>query len=132
MMRWFKLFVGQTDVMQAYTFDPSALTLARMATSLIDVPIGSLNGYAGDMLLFAGPTGITRKELSIWFVDVWGQTRAQQKLADTLGEVSGGIAVPRGTGVGPNNKYHVAWTERMLDDGGAKYDVLWYDQLECL
>src|SRR5579859_7194032 len=33
MMRYLRLYVGQTDVMQAYTFDPTMFTLARMATS---------------------------------------------------------------------------------------------------
>src|SRR5262249_23748632 len=127
-----KLFMGQIDPSQAFSFDPSTFVLAKSANSLTDVPIGSLTGYVDDMLLFAGPTGVLRKELSLWFVDAGGQTRAEQKLADTPGEVSNAIVFPRGTNVGPIGKYHLAWSESLIDDGGAKYDVLWYDQLECL
>jgi hypothetical protein len=103
-----------------------------MSTSLLDTPVGSLNSLTGDMLLFAGPTGMTRKELSLWFVDVWGQTRVQQKLADTPGEVSAGLAFPRGTIGGPNNKYHLVWAEKLFDAANVGYNVLWYDQIECL
>jgi hypothetical protein len=132
MQRWFKMFLGQSDVMQAFTFDPNTLPLVRMSTSLLDTPIGSLNGLTGDMLLFAGPTGASRKELSVWFIDIWGQTRVEQKLADTPGEVSAGLAFPRGSIGGPNNKYHLVWAETLLDGMGAKFNVLWYDQIECL
>jgi hypothetical protein len=103
-----------------------------MSNSLIDTPIGSLNGLTGDMLLFAGPTGMTRQELSLWFIDIWGQTRVQQKLADTPGQVTAGLAFPRGTIGGANNKYHLVWAEKLADPTGASYNVLWYDQVECL
>ncbi len=132
MMPSLKLFTGQTDLMQAYTFDPTSFVLAKSAASLADVPVGSLPGYIDDLLLFAGPTGFTRKELSVWFVDVWGQTRVEQKLADTMGEVDNGVAFPRGNIGSVNNKFHIAWSETLTDAQGVKYDVLWYDQIECL
>jgi hypothetical protein len=132
MMPSLKLLVGQADLTQAFTFDPTTFVLAKNAASLADVPVGSLSGLTDDMLLFAGPTGFTRKELSVWFVDIWGQTRVEQKLADTMGEVSNGIAAPRGMIGSANNKWHIAWSETMTDAGGVKYDILWYDQIECL
>jgi hypothetical protein len=133
MMPSLKLYVGQTDPLQAFMFDTSAFVLAKSAASLADVPVGgSMSGLTDDMLLFAGPTGISRKELSVWFVDIWGATRVEQKLADTMGEVSNAVAFPRGVIGSANNKWHIAWSETLLDGMGNKYDVLWYDQIECL
>jgi hypothetical protein len=131
MMMSLKLLVSQVDPSQIFSFDPATFVVAKNAMSLAEVPIGSLQGLADDMLLFAGPTGVTRTELSLWFVDIWGQTRVEQKLANTIGEVSNGAAFPRGNIGGVLNKFHLVWSESMTDANG-KYDVLWYDQIECL
>jgi hypothetical protein len=127
-----KLYVGQVDVTRAMTFDTSSFVLAKDATSLTEVPIGTLAGWSDDFLLFAGPTGANATELSILFLDVLGRTRAAQKLQDTQSPVSRGGITPRGVMGGVGGRYHIAWAETHQDPGGTKYDVLWYDQIECL
>jgi hypothetical protein len=125
-----KLLLGQFDRSQAMTFSPSSLAVGKSATSIVDIPIGGMSGLGDDLLYLVGPTGATRRELSLLVVDVWGRTRAEQKLKDTLGEVGNAAIVPRGTG-GVISKYHIVWSETRLDMNG-KYDVVLYDQLECL
>jgi hypothetical protein len=98
--------------------------------SLSEVPIGALNGWTDDFLLFAGPTG-TGTELSIWFLDVLGRTWALQKLQDTQFPVSQATITPRGNMGGIGGQYHVAWAETHQDSSGNKYDVVWYDQINC-
>ena len=61
-----------------------------------------------------------------------GRTRAAQKLQDTQSPVSQGGIAPRGNIGGVGGKYHIAWAETHQDGSGSKYDVLWYDQIECL
>jgi len=127
-----KLLVGQFDLSQAMTFDVTQLVTAKEASSISEVPVGALSGFVGDILLFGGPTGLSRKELSILFIDAMGRVRAEQKLADTPGEVANGVVFPRGTNTGVTGNYHIAWSETLLDPAGQKYDTVWYDQLECL
>jgi hypothetical protein len=127
-----QLKVGQFDPSAAMTFDPMTLVIGKEAASLLDVPIGSAPGFTDDALLMAGPTGISRKELSILILDVYGHTRAEQKLDDTAFEIGIGALAPRGGIGGIGGKYHVVWTETHTDPNGSKYDILYYDLIECL
>ncbi len=83
-----------------------------------------------DTLLFGGPTGLGRNQLSILFIDAAGRTRAEQKLADTAGEISNAVVIPRGSSA-LIGQYHIAWSETVVDATGQKYDTVWYDQIEC-
>ncbi len=125
------LYLGQVDPSRAMTFDPASLTLAINATSINDVPIGSLNGFSDDLLYFAGSTGPNGNELSILFLDVLGRTRAAQKLQTTQGRISIATITPRGLMGGVGGNYHIAWAETLVDPTNNKYDVLWYDQINC-
>jgi hypothetical protein len=131
LMPQLKLFTGQIDPTQIMTFDPKSFVLAKNATTLGEVPISAMNGYTDDFLLFAGPTGVSATELSILFLDVLGRTRAEQKLQDTRAPVNMAAIAPRGTVGGAGGKYHIAWSETNMDANG-KYDVLYYDQIDCL
>jgi hypothetical protein len=126
-----KLLVGQLDNAQAMTFLPGSLAVGKMAASVAEVPMGGMSGLGDDILYLAGPTGLSRKELSLLFVDVWGNTRVEQKLTDTLGEVTNAAIVPRGVNTALG-RYHIAWSEEYQDAMGNKYDKIFYDQLECL
>jgi hypothetical protein len=125
------LYTGQVTSTQLMTFDPTSFVLAKNAASLADVPVGSLNGWSDDLLYFAGATGVNGTELSILFIDALGRTRAEQKLADTMGRVNVGTITPRGVMGGVGGKYHIAWSET-LSDAMGQYDILWYDQIDCL
>ena len=47
------------------TFSDDKLNLAKQAASFAEVPFGSIPGFLEDYLIFAGPTGSARTELSI-------------------------------------------------------------------
>jgi hypothetical protein len=62
---------------------------------------------------------------------VLGRTRAAQKLQDTPFPVTQASIAPRGAMGGIGGQYHLTWSETHQDTSGNKYDVLWYDQINC-
>jgi hypothetical protein len=127
----FAMSVGQVTTDKVILIDVDKLTPAMQAVST-DVPMGSTPGFLEDTLMFVGPVGTTRTQLSILAVDILGRKRMDQKLWTTTGKVSNAGIAPRGS-VGIGGRYHVVWTETMTDDAGTNaYDVIWYAQITCI
>ena len=127
------LLTGQFASTAAMSFSEDKLNVAKQAAGFSEVPFGSIPGFLEDNLIFAGPTGTQRTELSILAVDVLGRKRIEQKLWNTTGKISNAAIASRGSANLIGGKYHVVWSETITDAQGMNgYDVLWYGQIECL
>jgi hypothetical protein len=129
------LMAGQVAPSDLESFQSTDLPIATMFGGLTDVPYTTLPQWIGDNLVTFGHTGVSATDLTIIWADPHGHLRAHQKLEQVAtGSKLGAAAFAPEAELGDlGGVLDVVWVVTSVDpDGGEPYDVMYYDQVQCL
>jgi hypothetical protein len=133
--RMVALLTGQVALSDLGSFQATDLPEATRFGGLTDVPYTAQPQWIGDNLVTFGHTGVGATDITIIWADPRGHLRAHEKLEQVAaGSKVGAAAFAPEANLGDfGGVLDVVWVVTSVGpDGGEPYDVLYYDQVQCL